>query len=97
MPTGNSLYQRKPGRLAGEKKKFRNLVEKLKKLSSEHGYTKKQIADELGAARRAIRGEQAWLNEEAMFRHWFQAAQKVMPSCSRSGARPSSDGGAESE
>jgi hypothetical protein len=26
-PTGNSLYQRKPGRLAGERKKFRALVE----------------------------------------------------------------------
>jgi hypothetical protein len=43
MPTGNSLYQRKPGRLAGERKKFRPLVEKLEKLASEYGYTKKQI------------------------------------------------------
>ncbi len=42
MPTGNSLYQRKPGRLAGEKKKFRTLVEKLQKLAAEEGYTKKQ-------------------------------------------------------
>jgi predicted SprT family Zn-dependent metalloprotease len=31
MPTGNSLYQRKPGRLGEEKKKFRTLVEKLEK------------------------------------------------------------------
>ena len=54
MPTGNSLYQRKPGRLAGEKKKFRTLVEKLKKLSSEHGYTKKEIADELGVSLTAV-------------------------------------------
>jgi len=50
MPTGNSLYQRKPGRLAGEKKKFRTLVEKLTKLASEQGYTKKQIAFELGVS-----------------------------------------------
>jgi DNA-binding XRE family transcriptional regulator len=50
MPTGNSLYQRKPGRLEGEKKKFRSLVEKLKKLASEQGYTKKQIASELGVS-----------------------------------------------
>jgi hypothetical protein len=39
MPTGNSLYQRKPGRFAREKKEFRTLVEKLEKLASEQGYT----------------------------------------------------------
>jgi len=50
MPTGNSLYQRKLGRLAGEKKKFRTLVEKLPKLAAEEGYTKKQIASELGVS-----------------------------------------------
>ena len=50
MPTGNSLYQRKPGRLAEEKKKFRTLVEKLGKLTSKQGYTKKQIASELGVS-----------------------------------------------
>jgi len=54
MPTGNSLYQRKPGRLAGEKKKFRTLVEKLEKLASEQGYTKKQIASELGVSLTAV-------------------------------------------
>jgi predicted transcriptional regulator len=54
MPTGNSLYQRKPGRLAGEKKKFRTLVEKLERLASEHGYTKKQIASELGVSLTAV-------------------------------------------
>jgi DNA-binding XRE family transcriptional regulator len=42
--------QRKLGRLAGEKKKFRILVEKLGKLTSEQGYTKKQIASELGVS-----------------------------------------------
>ena len=54
MPTGNSLYQRKPGRLAGEKKKFRTLVKKLQKLASEHGYTKKQVASELGVSLTAV-------------------------------------------
>ena len=48
MPTGNSLYQRKPGRLAREKKEFRTLVEELRKLASEQGYTKKEIASKLG-------------------------------------------------
>jgi bifunctional non-homologous end joining protein LigD len=47
MPTRNSLYQRKPGRLAGEKKNFDTLIEKL---ASEQGYTKKQIAFELGVS-----------------------------------------------
>ena len=50
MPTGNSLYQRKPGRLAEERKKFRTLVEELAKLASKNGYTKKQIASELGVS-----------------------------------------------
>ncbi len=50
MPTGNSLYQRKPGRLAREKKKFRTLIEKLGKLASEHGYTQAQIASEVGVS-----------------------------------------------
>ena len=54
MPTGNSLYQRKPGRLAREKKEFRTLVEKLKKLASERGYPKKQIASELGVTLAAV-------------------------------------------
>ena len=54
MPTGNSLYQRKPGRLAGEKKKFRTLVEKLQKLAAEEGYTKKQIASEVGVSLVAV-------------------------------------------
>jgi predicted transcriptional regulator len=55
MPTGNSLCQRKPGRLEGEKEeKFRTLVEKLEKLASEQGYTKKQIASELGVSLTAV-------------------------------------------
>jgi hypothetical protein len=50
MPTGNSLYQGKPGRLAREKKEFCTLVEQLKSLAAERGYTKKQIASELGVS-----------------------------------------------
>jgi len=50
MPTGNSLYQRKPGRRTREKKNFRTLIEKLTKLAPEQGYTKKQIAFELGVS-----------------------------------------------
>jgi hypothetical protein len=46
MATGNSLYQRKSGRRAREKKKFRSLVRKLEELAAEEGYTKKQIATE---------------------------------------------------
>jgi DNA-binding Xre family transcriptional regulator len=58
MPTGNSLYQRKPGRLAQEKKEFRTLVEKLKELAAERGYTKRQIASELGVSFTAV--QQWW-------------------------------------
>jgi hypothetical protein len=54
MATGNSLYQRKPGRRAREKKKFRTLVGKLEELAAEEGYTKKQIATELGVSLTAI-------------------------------------------
>ena len=52
MPTGNSLYHRRPGRFAGEE--FRALVGKLKKLAGEHGYTQKQIASELGVSPSAV-------------------------------------------
>jgi DNA-binding Xre family transcriptional regulator len=58
MPIGNPLYQRKPGRLAREKKEFRALVEKLKNLAAERGYTKKQIASELGVSLTAV--QQWW-------------------------------------
>jgi hypothetical protein len=33
IPTGDSLYQHKPGRLEEERKEFRALVEELEKLS----------------------------------------------------------------
>jgi hypothetical protein len=47
MPTGNSLYQRKPGRLVREKEEFGRLVQKLKDLAAERGYTKPEIASEI--------------------------------------------------
>jgi predicted XRE-type DNA-binding protein len=50
MPTGNSLYPRKPGRLAREKKEFRQLVAELKRLASQEGYSQAQIASELGVS-----------------------------------------------
>jgi predicted transcriptional regulator len=54
MPAGNSLYHRKPGRLARENKEFRTLVGELRKLASEQGYTKKQIAAKLGVSLTAV-------------------------------------------
>jgi hypothetical protein len=46
MATGNSYYQRKPGRNAKQKKEFRGHIEKLKRLAAERRYTKRQIASE---------------------------------------------------
>jgi hypothetical protein len=54
MPAGNSLYQRKPGRLARQKKEFGSLVQKLKYLAAEKGYTKQQIASEVGVSLVAV-------------------------------------------
>ena len=38
------MYQRRPKRHAKEKKEFQRLIEKLKRLALERGYTKNQIA-----------------------------------------------------
>ena len=54
MPSGRSLYQRRPERYAREKKNFQRLIEKLKRLASERGYSKKQIAAELGVSHTCI-------------------------------------------
>lgn len=54
MPAGNSLYHRKPERLSNQKKDFGSLVQKLKSLASERGYTKKQIASEIGVSPVAV-------------------------------------------
>jgi hypothetical protein len=54
MPAGRSIYQRRPGRFAKEKKEFRTLIEKLKRLTTKKGYTKKHLASELGVSLTAI-------------------------------------------
>jgi hypothetical protein len=54
VPAGNSIYQRKLGRRAKEKKEFGLLVERLKNLAAEQGYTKKRIASELGVSSVAV-------------------------------------------
>jgi DNA-binding Xre family transcriptional regulator len=54
MPAGRSIYQRRPGRFAKEKKEFRSLIEKLKRLATKKGYTKKQLASELGVSLTAV-------------------------------------------
>jgi transcriptional regulator with XRE-family HTH domain len=48
MSSGRSFYHRRPERRAREKKEFQRLIERLKRLTLERGYTKNQIATELG-------------------------------------------------
>jgi transposase-like protein len=48
------LYQRRPERYGREKKNFQRLIEKLKRLASERGYSKKQIATQLGVSHTCI-------------------------------------------
>ena len=50
MSTRTSLYQRRPERYAREKKHFQRLIYKLKRLALKRGYTKNQIAAELGVS-----------------------------------------------
>jgi transcriptional regulator with XRE-family HTH domain len=54
MPSGRSFYQRRPEARAKEKKEFQRLIEKLKRLALERGYTKNQIATELGVSNTCI-------------------------------------------
>jgi transcriptional regulator with XRE-family HTH domain len=54
MPSGRSFYQRRPERRAREKKEFQRLLEKLKRLTLEQGYTKNQIATELGVSNTCV-------------------------------------------
>src|SRR6266446_8739796 len=54
MPSGRSFYQRRPEGRAKEKKEFQRLIEKLKRLALERGYTKNQIATELGVSNTCI-------------------------------------------
>jgi DNA-binding NarL/FixJ family response regulator len=50
MPSGRSFYHRRPARYATEKKEFQRLIEKLNRLAFERGYSKKQIATQLGVS-----------------------------------------------
>jgi hypothetical protein len=54
MSSGRSLYHRRPERYAREKKHFQRLIYKLKRLAVKRGYTKKQIAAELGVSNNCI-------------------------------------------
>jgi hypothetical protein len=54
MPSGRSFYQRRPNRRAREKKDFQRLIEKLKQLALKKGYTKNQIASELGVSNTCV-------------------------------------------
>jgi DNA-binding XRE family transcriptional regulator len=54
MPSGRSLYQRGPERYAREKEHFQRLIYKLKRLALKRGYTKNQIAAELGVSHTCI-------------------------------------------
>jgi transposase-like protein len=54
MPSGRSFYQRRPEGRAKEKKEFQRFIEKLKRLALERGYTKNQIATELGVSNTCI-------------------------------------------
>jgi predicted transcriptional regulator len=54
MPSGRSFYQRSPGRYAADKKEFHQLVEELKRLASENGYSQEKIASEIGVTAIAV-------------------------------------------
>jgi DNA-binding XRE family transcriptional regulator len=54
MSSARSLYHRRPERNAKEKRNFQRLIQKLKQRASERGYTKKQIATELGVSHTCI-------------------------------------------
>ena len=54
MSSGRSLYQRRPERYATEKKHFQRLIYKLKRLALKRGYTKNQIATQLGVSNTCI-------------------------------------------
>src|SRR5258707_6153565 len=54
MSSGRSLYQRRSERYAKEKKHFQRLIYKLRRLAVKRGYTKNQIAAELGVSHTCI-------------------------------------------
>jgi hypothetical protein len=54
MSSWRSFYQRRPERYSREKKEFQRLIENLKRLAFERGYSKKQIATQLGVSHTCI-------------------------------------------
>src|ERR1700730_6007035 len=54
MSSGRSWYQRRPERYAREKGHFQRLIYKLKRLALKRGYTKNQIATQLGVSNTCI-------------------------------------------
>jgi transcriptional regulator with XRE-family HTH domain len=48
MPSAESFHYRRPGPTAKQKEEFRRLVQRLKELSFERRYTRKDLAAELG-------------------------------------------------
>jgi transcriptional regulator with XRE-family HTH domain len=54
MSSGRSLHQRRPERYVRQKTQFQRLIYKLKRLALKRGYTKNQVATELGVSNTCI-------------------------------------------
>jgi DNA-binding XRE family transcriptional regulator len=54
MPSGRSLYHRRPARYAAEKNEFQRLIAELKRLKAKRAYSRKQIASEIGVTQITI-------------------------------------------
>ncbi len=54
MPSGRSFYHRRPGRFAKQREDFQRLIEELKRLALRRGYTRKDIAAELGVSHTCV-------------------------------------------
>jgi transcriptional regulator with XRE-family HTH domain len=55
MPTGNSFYQRTPGRYTKQKLEFQRLIAELKRIALEKGYSQMQIASEVGVSLNTVK------------------------------------------
>jgi transcriptional regulator with XRE-family HTH domain len=67
MPTGNSFYQRTPGRYAKEKQAFQRLITELKRLALKKGYSQVQISLEVGVS--LITVKHWWTGHSSMAQH----------------------------
>jgi transcriptional regulator with XRE-family HTH domain len=54
MPSGNSFYHRRPGRLAKDREEFLKLVAELKRLASKNGYSQEQLTSEIGVTKMTV-------------------------------------------